>query len=491
MQAVGVLTGRRLANYELGAPLGEDGFGLIYEALHLNLERTFALRILSDQFTFAQGFEQQFWRVAGTLATLEHANLLTLDDYGVDGPYAYLVTPFVEGLTLDAWLRQRPGQPVGPTQVMRLVGQMFAGLGSAHQAGITHLGLSPRHILIQPNGHLLLANFGLPYLAEQLWIAWNGSRSFGDPTYLAPEQFPGRTPNGVTADLYALGIILYRLLTGVLPFEGSPQALLGAKLEGPPSLRARYPDLPPPLERLVMRALAPAPEDRWMSVAELSETFYRALERSGYLPASVDSGPTGPALPPGNVPLLLPAMPGVDIPVGSVAGPANGAPPVPPSMRGDLLAAGSPPPALASGGAVQGPDGPPMLKAEPAKVVAWSSAGKGRMIPPPPPPAWRLSAPPKSRAARESSHRLVSAILKMLVLLVALSALGGAIFYGYNRWKQLQPVPTSLPTAAPTPTQMLTPSPTPKHRLSFSSGALSRPPGDMSKSYIVYSPSRG
>src|SRR6185437_14738457 len=166
MQAMGGLSGRRLAGYELRAFLGDDGFGPMYEAYHLNLGRTFTLRVLSDQFTFAHGFEDYFARVAQVLSTLEHANLLTLDDFGVDGPYAYLVMPFVEGLTLDAWLERRQGQPVNPAHVIRLFGQMLAGLGHAHQAGVTHLGLAPRHMLVQPNGHLLIANFGLPYLAE-------------------------------------------------------------------------------------------------------------------------------------------------------------------------------------------------------------------------------------------------------------------------------------------------------------------------------------
>src|ERR1051326_2910960 len=162
MQATGGLSGRRLAGYELGAFLGDDGFGPRYEAHHLNLGRSFAMRLLSDQFTFAQGFEDAFGRVAQVLSKLEHANLLTLDDYGVDGPFAYLVTPFVESVTLEAWLRQHEGQSTNPAHVVRLFGQVLAGMSQAHQAGVTHLGLSAKHILIQPNGHLLIANFGLP-----------------------------------------------------------------------------------------------------------------------------------------------------------------------------------------------------------------------------------------------------------------------------------------------------------------------------------------
>jgi serine/threonine-protein kinase len=460
-----VLSGRRLADYELGAPLGEDGFGPIFEALHLNLRRTFALRVLSDQFTFAQGFEERFWRVTRVLATLDHTNLLTLDDYGIDGPYAYLVTPFVEGLTLDAWLRQRPGQPVGPAQVLRLFGQMLAGLGHAHQASVTHLGLTPRHILIQPNGHLLIANFGLPYLAEQLWIAWNGSRSFGDPLYLAPEQIPGRTPSGVAADLYALGIILYRLLAGALPFEGPPQTILGAKLEGPPPLRAKNPDLPAPLEAVVRRALAPSPEERWASVAEFGRAFYQALGQANQLSAQprLTGGPERPALLSGSPPPLLMAPDG-DVPGGSAPYPSGSFVPaaLPPGPGEPVRAAYtlSPPPENLP------PAGPPALKGGVSPILAWSSAGKGRVSLPPPPPGWRPdgTAPqPPPPASRGGLPRLLSTILKLLVLLVTLAVLGVAIFYGYHRWVQIQQqMTTPTPIVTPGHTHSLTP--TPKHK---------------------------
>jgi serine/threonine-protein kinase len=436
---MGALSGRQLADYELGALRGEDEFGLMYEARHLNLGRSFALRVLSDQFTFAQGFEENFWRVTQVLSALEHANLLTLDDFGMDGPYAYLVTPLVEGLTLDAWLRQRPGQAVNPAQVLRLFGQMLAGLGHAHQVGVTHLGLTPRHLLIQPNGHLLIANFGLPHLAEQLLIAWNGSRSFGDPLYLAPEQMPGRTPDGVAADLYALGVVLYRLLTGALPFEGAPQAILSAKLAGPPSLLAKRPELPAPLETLVQRALAPSPADRWPNAAALSGAFYQALGQANPLPSSS---------PPAGAPGALLGS-GGDVSPGSASGFFSGGA----SERREPV-----PPA-------QPPAGPPALKGEPSVVVAFSSAGKGRVGLPPPPPGWRPEgAWPQSEPLRAPGflRRLGIAAFKVLALLVLLALLGFAIFYGYQRLVQLQ-----HQIATPTPTA---PSPTPKHqhRQSFS-----------------------
>lgn len=492
MQAMGMLTGRTLGDYQLGAPLGDDGFGPIYEALHLNLDRSFALRVLSERFTFASGFEEHFWRVAQVLAALEHANLLTLDDYGMQDAYAYLVTPFVEGVTLENWLRQRQGQPVGPAQVIRLFSQVLAAFNHAHQAGVTHLGLTPRHILVEPNGHLLVANFGLPYLAEQLWIAWNGSRSFGDPRYLAPEQFPGRSPAGVSSDMHALGVILYRLLAGALPYEGPPQAILTAKLEGPPSLRARVPGLPPALESVVARALMPAAEERWPDVASFGGAFFLALERSGLpVPQHLLGGPGERALsPPGGQAsrlLTAPDLPPQDAPAGSPSGT------ILPMLPGDYSVpagrgqASSPVPPLPSGRSrprsemqprpARQPAGPPPAEAAPTAVVSWSSAGRGRAVPPPPPPTWNQGAQPRagyqiaSNVGTGRLRRTVSMVARIIVLLLTVGALAGAIFYGYQRWQMLQhpATPPSQPAASPT----LAPSPTspPTHRLTWTDGS--------------------
>lgn len=450
MQAMGGLSGRRLAGYELGAFRGEDGFGPLYEARHLNLGRTFTMRVLSDQFTFAQGFEEAFLRVAQVLSALEHANLLTLDDFGTDGPYAYLVTPVVEGVTLEAWLRQRPGQPVNPAQVIRLFGQMLAGLGHAHQAGVTHLALEPRHFLVQPNGHVLVANFGLPYLAEQLWITWNNKRTFGDPLYLAPEQIPGRTPFGVAADLYTLGIILYRLLTGSLPFEGPAQAILQAKLIGPPPLRAANAGLPAELEAVVRRTLAPAPADRWSSVEAFGAAFYQALGQEN--PLAAPALPAGPAR---GVSLLLP--PSEAGSAGSSAGPASlsADEAATPLRRRGVRRVGR---AKIPGRAGPAPAGPAPQPAA-RKVISFSSAGKGRIAVPPPPPGWNVeesSAPGDFPPPKSFTRRLLSALVRVVILLVTLVILGGAIFYGYQRWEQIQhqmvtPTPTTTPVVTPTP----------------------------------------
>lgn len=446
MQGIGVLTGKTLGEYQLGTPLGDDGFGPIYQATHQNLKRGFALRVLSDRFTFASGFETLFSHMTQVVAALEHPNLLTLDDYGTDGPYVYLVTPFFEGISLENWLRQRAGQPAGPAQVTRLFSQALSAFHYAHEAGVTHLGLTAQHILLEPNGRLMVANFGLSYLAEHLWIAWNGRRSFGDPRYLAPEQFPGRTPSGPASDIYSLGVILYRLLTGALPYDGAPQAILAAKLEGPPSLRAILPALPAGLEEVAARALMPTLEERWPDIATFGGAFHLALERAGHAPPrQLTAGVSAPALPAGPEPadisnVIVPMLPGNYVNAGQRSQPA-------PAARPPLQ---------------QKPGAPPAQE-EPMPAIAWSSAGRGRAVPPPPPPGWtangsRQPARYSGQATpRHPFRRFISLLARTIIVLLALGALGFAIFYGYNRWLHIQQTPAASPTPAVAPTISPTP----------------------------------
>lgn len=463
MQGIGVLTGKTLGGYLLGAPLGDDGFGPIYQATHQNLKRPFALRVLSDRFTFASGFESLFEHMTQVVSALEHPNLLTLDDYGTDGPYVYLVTPFVEGISLEHWLRQRAGQAVAPAQVTRLFNQALIAFKYAHEAGVTHLGLTAQHILLEPNGRLMVANFGLSYLAEHLWIAWNGRRSFGDPRYLAPEQFPGRTPSGTASDIYSLGIILYRLLTGALPYEGTPQAILSAKLEGPPSLRASVPALPPGLEDVVQRALMPTPEERWPDIATFGGAFHLALQRSGHAPPKQLTGstpalalPEGPAsgserrTTPGVAPLA---------PDGRSRAPASASSAIVPMLPGDYGAIGQrshPRPEARL--ALQREHTPPPVEEAPTPGLTWSSAGRGRAVPPPPPPGWaatgRYHPPQHSRPEKPRSlfRRIISIMVRTIIVLLTLGVLGAAIYYGYNRWLHMQPPPPAAPTPAVSPT---------------------------------------
>lgn len=404
MAGSGVLTGRSLGDYQLGRLLGQDSFGQIYQAFHVSLRRDLALRVLSERFTFAAGFEERFARMGRVLAVLEHPNLLTLDDYGHIGPYAYLVTPLVEASSLEEWLRDHPPEPITPAQVMRIIGQLTSVLGYLHQAGVTHLGITPGRVLLEPNGHLLLANPGLPYLAEELWRGWNERQAHGNPVFLAPEQLSGSAPSSAACDIYAVGAILYRLLSGKLPFDPASPAILEAKFQPPPSLRTQKPAPPPALEAITLRALHPVPAQRWRSINEFAEAFYTVMEEAGF----DRSAGAAPGSAYGALALKSPAA----------------------LEESERLGTGTPLPR------------------------SWSIVG-------PPPAAPVVASPEKPARPKRSlwtrAKFVILTTLKILLLPVIVALLGFVILLGYARWQQLQSPPHAMPTPTPTVT------PRPKH----------------------------
>jgi serine/threonine protein kinase len=424
MAGSGVLTGRHLADYQLGRLLGNDHFGQVYEAFHVSLRRDLALRVLSERFTFAAGFEERFAHMGRVLAVLEHPNLLTLDDYGRDGPYAYLVMPLVEASSLEEWLRDHPQEPASPAQVMRILGQLTAVLGYLHKAGVTHLGITPSRVLLEPNGHLLLANTGLPYLAEELWRGWNERRAYGNPVFLAPEQLSGSAPSSAACDIYAVGAILYRLLSGSLPFDPASPAILEEKFKPPPSLRGQKQAPPPALESLTLRALHPMPEQRWPGITEFAEAFYAVMQAAGY-----------------------------DRSAGAAPGSAYRALSQQDPVRAVYIG-GQGKRARKRSGKQSGLTEPylPALDISPEAGLPrpWSIVG--------PSPATSapavLDAAAPARPGRGLLPRLkfvVFTTLKILVLPLILAILGFVILLGYARWQQLQSAPQQTPTPSVTP----------------------------------------
>ncbi len=276
MEEQGPLTGQRLGDkFLLGELLGQGGFGAVYKAQHLLLNRPQAIKVLLEQHFGSPKFRERFIREAQTLAALDHANILPVHDFGVEGSRAYLVMPFISGGTLQGVLKARPG-PLGLDETARYLAQICAALDYAHKRGVVHLDLKPLNLLMHEDGRLLLSDFGLAHLMEQGAVEGGTSLQFGSPLYMAPEHFDGRPEQ--RSDLYALGIILYQLLAGRVPFDGtSPMALMRQHmLEAPPPLHAARPDLPPALDAVLGKALAKQPAQRYQTAGELLYDFQAA-----------------------------------------------------------------------------------------------------------------------------------------------------------------------------------------------------------------------
>ena len=258
--------------YRLERLIAHGGMGSVYRGMHEQLERPVAVKILRAEFLQDETIRARFHREALTAARLKHPNIIAVYDFGVlpDGG-AYLVMELIEGRSLREEMRlnaARNGQ-MRPERAAAIMRQICAGIEAAHQAGIIHRDLKPDNIMIEPQAahdfsgsseRILVLDFGIAKL-KQLEGAWQGLTDenviIGTPNYISPEQCAGAVVE-VRSDVYALGVILYEMLTGRVPFNNvSTSAVLLSHLQDAPLPPTKYrPDLAPAVERVMLRALA-------------------------------------------------------------------------------------------------------------------------------------------------------------------------------------------------------------------------------------------
>jgi hypothetical protein len=281
MAEQGPLSGQVLGGkYQLEDLLGEGGFGAVYSARHLLLNRPQAIKVLLERHVKKPKFRERFLREAQTLATLDHPNIVHIHDFVIEEQEerAYLVMPFVSGGTFRDILRQDQ-QSFTPNQVIRYLEQICAALDYAHQRNVVHLDLKPQNLLVHPDGRLLLSDFGLAHLIIQETIEGGSSLLYGTPLYKAPEHWKGEPEK--RSDIYALGVIFYEILTGQRPFKGTTleSIMMQHLMDSPAPLRSLRPDLPEELEEIIQRVLAKAASHRYTSASELLVAFQEALNR--------------------------------------------------------------------------------------------------------------------------------------------------------------------------------------------------------------------
>jgi aminoglycoside phosphotransferase (APT) family kinase protein len=270
-------TGTRLGPYEILAALGAGGMGEVYKARDTRLDRTVAIKILPSA---DPDLKSRFEREAKAIAALTHPHICTLYDVGHQNGTDYLVMEHLEGETLA--LRITRG-PIKIDEALKIAVDIADALGNAHHAGITHRDLKPANIMLTKTGAKLL-DFGLaklrgpavpismPGMTRLATTAPNTAHGtiLGTMYYMAPEQVEGRDADA-RADIWALGVVLYEMVTGTRPFEGtSPASVIGAILKDvPPPMLAGQPLTPPILDRVVQRCLDKDPDARWQSAADL------------------------------------------------------------------------------------------------------------------------------------------------------------------------------------------------------------------------------
>ena len=280
------LLGHHLSNrYQLLAEVGRGGMGVVYQAHDAMLRRTVAVKVLTPQLVADPSFVQRFRHEAVAAASLRHPNIATVYDVGEDSLRGerihYLVMEFIEGETLDRVL-QRDGRPFTLPQADTIVRQVADALGYAHQRGMIHRDVKPANIMLGRDGHVTLMDFGLVRAGEASQLTQTGT-VLGTPAYMAPEQIMDAQVDR-RVDIYALGVVIYELLTGDVPFRRTtPLATVHAQVyDAPPPLRERRPDLPPSVESVVLHALVKNPGGRYQEVSRLAADFSRAI--TGQMP---------------------------------------------------------------------------------------------------------------------------------------------------------------------------------------------------------------
>jgi hypothetical protein len=271
------LTGTRVGQYEIVERLGGGGMAVVYRAVQQPLGREVALKALSSELFQDDGFVKRFETEAKTLAKLDHPNILPIYDFEMNDGIAYLTMPLIRGGTLRDVLNRGPLDTLTAWRYLREIGD---GLQHAHDAGIVHRDLKPTNVLIHADGRAMLADFGLARGAGQPTHLTTIGLAIGTPGYMAPEQVMGHDVDK-RADIYAMGVLTFEMLTGRLPFIGSNRmevaySTVNAPIPSAVKLNAALPD---ELDQLLAKILAKDPAARPQTVRELLAQMARLPQR--------------------------------------------------------------------------------------------------------------------------------------------------------------------------------------------------------------------
>jgi serine/threonine protein kinase len=282
------LIGKELGLYRILEFIGAGGMSTVFRAYHAALDRYVAVKVLPEQISMDEELRQRFQQEVRVIARLEHPHILPVHDYGQDRDRLYLVMRYVGSGTLGDRLahgRMELGQ------ISRVMHQVGSALAYAHRNGVVHRDIKPNNVLIDEQGNCYLSDFGLArVMAVSIRLTASGV-GMGTPAYMSPEQGSGQ-PVDVRSDVYSLGIMLYEMATGQVPYQANTAMAVMLKhiTDSLPPPSTINPDISPELERVIVKALAKDPNDRYQSVDDMIEAFNEAV--------GAVSEPLLPLLPP-------------------------------------------------------------------------------------------------------------------------------------------------------------------------------------------------
>ena len=260
--------------YQLLERIGTGGMADVFRARDLMLERSVAIKVLHETYSDDAAFQARFKQEARAAANLSHPNIVTVHDFGFDNGQLFIVMEHIPGKDLKTILRQRGRYSVEET--IPLIVQACAGIGYAHRAGLVHCDIKPHNMIVTPDGRLKVTDFGIARALSTIMPDERADVVWGSPQYFSPEQAVGEAPSPAS-DVYSLGVVLYEVLTGALPFTApSSEELARMHLEQPPIPPSEYiPDIPPMLEQIVLKVLSKEPAARYRTADQLGRVLLR------------------------------------------------------------------------------------------------------------------------------------------------------------------------------------------------------------------------
>ncbi len=264
--------------YAIIRTLGEGGMANVYLAYDTILDRNVAVKVLRGDLANDDKFVRRFQREALSASSLNHPNIVEMYDVGEDDGQYYIVMEYVEGKTLKQLLKKRGSLTI--TEVIDIMSQITDGMAHAHDSYIIHRDIKPQNIMILENGLIKITDFGIAMAMNSTQLTQTNS-VMGSVHYLPPEQANGKGST-LRSDIYSMGILMYELLTGGVPYKGDNAVEIALKhLKEPlPSIRKKLPELPQSIENIILRSTAKNPQNRYKDAREMYQDIITAMDES-------------------------------------------------------------------------------------------------------------------------------------------------------------------------------------------------------------------